>query len=113
MMRLPGRRHRNSGRSYERRCPGHCAWVRGHSCSVPGCDRGPIECAHVRSCGDGGVGLKPSDRNTISLCHHHHAEQHRIGESAFQTRYGVDLVELARMFDERSPHRGRWMQKQR
>ena len=108
MMRLPNRRHSNSGRRDQRRCPGHCAWVRGHSCSVPGCEERTIECAHVRSETDGGIGLKPSDRYTISLCRLHHAEQHRSGERQFEKRYGLDLVALALRFAERSPHRRKW-----
>jgi hypothetical protein len=108
MMRLPKRRHANSRRSDRRRFPGHCAWVGGHGCSVPGCEQLPIECAHVRSGTDGGIGIKPSDFFTISLCRGHHAEQHRIGEEAFERRYGLDLQQLAHTFSTRSPHRQQW-----
>jgi hypothetical protein len=58
----------------------------------------------VRTGTDGGQGLKPSDRWSISLCRAHHAEQHRIGERAFEKRYGVDLYALAQAFAQRSPH---------
>jgi hypothetical protein len=71
---------------------------------VPHCERLPIECAHVRMGTDGGQGLKPSDRYCISLCAHHHAEQHRIGEARFEKMYGVDLVALAAEFARKSPH---------
>jgi hypothetical protein len=71
---------------------------------VGGCEQLPIECAHVRKGTDGGQGLKPSDRWTISLCREHHAEQHRIGEAAFEKRYGLDLIALAEEFARRSPH---------
>lgn len=105
MTRLPERRRKNSGRqASERSCPGHRAWVRGHKCSVPGCAARQIECAHVRGGTDGGAGLKPSDRWTISLCADHHAEQHRIGEAAFERQYGLDLRSLAEAFARRSPH---------
>jgi hypothetical protein len=107
-MFLPKRRRANSRRSDQRRFPGHCAWVRGHQCSVPGCDQPTIECAHVRTGSDGGIGLKPSDQYTISLCREHHAEQHRIGEPLFEKRYGMNLVALARQFAERSPHLKKW-----
>ena len=50
-----------------RSCPGHRAWVRRHVCSVRGCQRGPIECAHVRSGTDGGTGLSPPT-NGRSAC---------------------------------------------
>lgn len=41
---------------------------------------------------------------TISLCRAHHAEQHRIGESAFEIRYNLDLIALAEVFTQASPH---------
>jgi hypothetical protein len=66
-----------------------------------------IECAHVRLGTDGGVGLKPSDRWSISLCSVHHAEQHRLGEAIFEKRYGIDLVAIANEFAARSPQRSR------
>jgi len=87
-----------------RSCPAHRAWVRKHYCSVPGCKRTPIECAHVRSGTGGGMGLKPSDKWAISLCGHHHLEQHAIGEAAFEARYDISLIELAREFARHSPH---------
>jgi hypothetical protein len=87
----------------KRSCPGHRAWVRRHDCSVRGCRRGPIECAHVRSGTDGGAGLKPSDKWTISLCEFHHREQHRVGEKAFEKTYSIDLRLLAEEFARRSP----------
>lgn len=88
-----------------RSCPAHRAWVRKHHCSVPDCKLLPIECAHVRRGTDGGTGLKPSDRWTISLCAGHHRQQHDIGEQAFEHRHGIDLSALAEEFWRRSPIR--------
>lgn len=102
-LRKPLRRLPNQ-RSY----PAHRAWVRRHHCSVPGCEKLPIECAHVRRGTDGGKGLKPSDRWTLSLCRTHHAEQHSIGEASFERRYKINLLELASEFAARSPHRHLW-----
>jgi hypothetical protein len=65
-------------RKVVRTCAAHRAWVRRHYCCVPGCRQRPIECAHVRGGTDGGLGLKPSDKWTISLCQTHHIEQHHI-----------------------------------
>ena len=65
----------------------------------------PIECAHVRSGSDGGIGLKPSDRWVISLCRFHHAEQHRVGEATFSKQHALDMINLAREFARLSPHR--------
>ena len=104
-LRLPDRLIRLKPALERRTCPAHRAWVRRHRCCVPDCERLPIECAHVRRGTDGGQGLKPSDRFCLSLCAHHHAEQHRIGEPAFEERYGLDLRELAELFATRSPHR--------
>ena len=103
-LRLPALLGRAKPAKVSRECPAHRAWVRKHRCSVPACDQLPLECAHVRRGTDGGIGLKPSDAWCISLCEEHHAEQHRIGERAFEKRYGVDLIALAREFTRRSPH---------
>jgi len=86
-----------------RSCAGHRAWVRRHRCSVRGCSRTPIECAHVRRGADGGAGMKPSDKWAVSLCIYHHREQHQIGERAFEEKYSLDLVTLAGEFARRSP----------
>ena len=89
------------------RCSAHRAWVRRHHCSVPKCGGHPIECAHVRLGGAGGIGLKPADRWCLSLCVKHHAEQHRLGERRFAAKYDLDLAELAKWFALRSPYRER------
>jgi hypothetical protein len=102
---LPKRLERADRRRDERCCPAHRAWVRRHRCCVPGCLNTQIECAHVRTGTDGGLALKPSDRWAISLCRNHHQEQHRVGERAFERRYGIDLYELALEFARKSPHR--------
>ena len=107
MSRLPPAVKRTRSDVIARACPAHRAWVRRHHCCVEGCFRLPIECAHVRGGTDGGMALKPSDKWVISLCRHHHGEQHQIGENAFAKRYGLDLSELAREFASRSPHKGK------
>lgn len=81
------------------RCPAHLSFVRSHACSVPGCDTGDhIEAAHVRQGTDGGMGMKPGDHWTISLCQFHHAQQHANGEMAFQDDYRLDMKALAAAF---------------
>lgn len=106
-LRLPNRLERPKRVAPSRECPAHRAWVRRHHCCVTGCLNQPIECAHVRRDTDGGIGLKPSDRWSISLCRIHHVEQHQIGEAAFEKRYGLDLRELAKAFAKSSPHRAK------
>lgn len=106
-LRLPKRVEQRRSIRPPRDCPAHRAWVRRHHCCVPGCERMPIECAHVRHGTDGGTGLKPSDRWVISLCRHHHAEQHRLGERQFERKYGIELAQMAAVFARNSPHRVR------
>jgi hypothetical protein len=102
---LPARIDRKSHRQdVGKRSPGHRNFVRGHACSVPGCGGMPIECAHVRNGTGGGMSMKPSDRWCISLCREHHAEQHRIGERAFETAAGINMKALAEEFARKSPH---------
>lgn len=100
-MALPAKRQRqtiDTGRDKRDRCPGHLNFVRGHECSVPGCKEMPIEAAHVRCGTDGGMGMKPSDCWAISLCSAHHAEQHRIGEPAFEAKHLINMKSLAKEF---------------
>lgn len=105
---LPRRIDRKSHRENAgKRSPGHCNFVRSHECCVPGCDRRPIEVAHVRTGTGGGLGVKPSDKWTISLCggpEGHHAEQHRIGEASFEKKYAISMKVLAEEFARKSPH---------
>ena len=103
-LRFPSRLPPKPRKETSRTCAPHRAWVRRHRCSVLGCMRLPIECAHVRMGTDGGMGLKPSDKWTISLCHDHHVEQHQIGERAFEERYDLSMKGLAREFARRSPY---------
>ncbi len=106
-MPLPARLKPDHFKPKERlRSYAHCDWVRGHFCSVPGCQLMPIEVAHINRANNGGMGRKASDAFTVSLCREHHAESHR-GERSFEERHGVDLMALAREFYQRSPHKGK------
>jgi hypothetical protein len=79
------------------RCAGHLQWIRGCICLVYSDEcQGNIEAAHVRTGTDGSMGKKPSDSWTVPLCHHHHAEQHRIGEAAFEAKYKTDMKHVAK-----------------
>jgi hypothetical protein len=102
---LPQRISRKSDKAEKpRRSPAHRAWVRGHACSACGSQAG-IECAHVRTGTDGGVGIKPSDQWCISLCKDCHARQHQIGETTFEKQHGINMKALAEEFYRASPHR--------
>jgi hypothetical protein len=86
---LPQRIPKPKKRASRWRSQAHCNFVRSHGCCVPQCGDLPIEVAHVRMGSGAGTGQKPDDWRTVSLCRHHHAEQHRIGEETFWRRsYG-------------------------
>ena len=105
MIALPAKRERpRSGieRAPKRTWPKHERWVRAHRCSVPGCEAGPIEFAHIRTAANAGTGLKPAAWHGVSLCSAYHAESHR-GERTFEAKYGIDLKAIAAEFARRSP----------
>ena len=105
MTALPARIKRKSDKAdVGKRSPAHRAWVRGHICCACGSTTA-IECAHVRTGTDGGVGMKPSDRWCISLCKNCHTRQHAMGEATFEKSYGINMKALAVEFFRKSPHR--------
>ena len=91
------------------RSAGHLRWIRGFECSVGNsvCKHHQIEAAHVRIGTDGGASLKPGDNWTIPLCAYHHAQQHRVGETSFETAYKIDMKQIAAALWKLSPHRPR------
>jgi hypothetical protein len=74
---LPQRIPKPKKRATRWRSQAHCNFVRSHGCSVAACHGVPIEVAHVRNGSGAGMGQKPDDWRTASLCRYHHAEQHR------------------------------------
>lgn len=103
---LPQRIPKKPKRATRWRSQAHCNFVRSHRCCVPHCDGLPIEVAHVRIGGHAGIGQKPDDWNTVSLCQHHHAEQHRLGESTFWKRIAwSNPSQLIAEFIKASPKR--------
>lgn len=102
-MTLPRRIRKEPKRSKRWRSTAHCNFVRDHHCCVPGCMNKPIEVAHIRTGSDAGMGRKPSDFFTVSLCQDHHSEQHRKGESTFQADHRINLMALADEFAKESP----------
>jgi hypothetical protein len=77
-----------------RRRSQHLAFLRQLPCVV--CGRAaPSEAAHVRSGSDGGAGLKPADRYSVSLCSDCHALQHQSGELTFWSAVRIDPLNVA------------------
>jgi hypothetical protein len=98
---------RDSGRKEAgKRSPAHRKWIRGWACVACGSETA-IECAHVRTGTDGGVGIKPSDRWTIPLCKECHTRQHQVGEDAFEKERGLNMKAVAEKLFRDSPHRGK------
>ena len=114
MIRLPEKIERErSGieRVVKRDWPRHRRFIRKHACVVTlgkvhdECE-GAVECAHYRTAANAGKGQKPHDWFTFSACHKHHAEQHRIGQPAFERKYGIDLAAICAEFARLSTDTG-------
>jgi hypothetical protein len=111
---LPFRIPKKAKRASRWRSQAHCSFVRSHACSGCGITQA-IEVAHVRLGSGAGIGQKPDDWRTVSLCGPHgdeagcHALQHRIGEPAFwrgyATRKGQSVEQLIAEFIKASPKR--------
>lgn len=65
----------------------------------------PIEVAHVRLGSGAGMAQKPDDWRTVSLCRHHHSEQHMLGERSFWRAAQIDVEALIKLFIMNSPKR--------
>ena len=77
-----------------RRRAQHLAFVRQLPCVACG-KAAPSEAAHLRSGSDGGAGMKPSDRYSVSLCASCHALQHEFGELTFWSTLRIDPLNAA------------------
>jgi hypothetical protein len=77
-----------------RRRAQHLVFVRQLPCVACG-KAAPSEAAHVRSGSDGGAGMKPSDRYSVSLCTSCHALQHEFGELTFWSALRIDPLNAA------------------
>jgi len=82
------------------RSQAHLNFVRSHHCSKCGA-AAPIEAAHVRLGGHGGMGFKPPDWHCVSLCGPCHRLQHEQGEKTFWE--GADIEGLIDAFCHASP----------
>lgn len=99
---LPRRIPKPAKRASRWRSQAHCNFVRSHACCI--CDSTTaIEVAHVRTGSGAGIGQKPDDWRTVSLCGEHHQRQHNIGERAFWA--GIDVEKLIAAFIAASPRR--------
>ena len=92
--RIPRMVARSKPKPEFRRHGQHLAFVKLLSCVACG-KAAPSEAAHVRLGTDGGVGIKPSDRYSVSLCTSCHELQHRFGELKFWSVLRIDPLSVA------------------
>lgn len=105
MTLLPAKLQKKAKRSTRWRSTAHLNFVRGHACSVCGSTTA-IEVAHVRLGSGTGMGQKPDDWATVSLCHECHVRQHSFGEVTFWRDYAaMPPGELIDAFCYASPRR--------
>jgi len=100
-MALPPRLPKPAKRASRWRSPAHCNFVRSHACCACGSTAG-IEVAHVRIGSGAGMGQKPDDWSTVSLCGDCHRQQH-TGERTFWQIVGAEPQMLAAEFAAASP----------
>lgn len=82
----------------------HLRHIRSLPCCVPGCRTGlPIQAHHIRTAGNSGTGLKPSDRECVPACMEHHAEYHRVGRLTFEATYKIDMTAIIQSLAVRPP----------
>ena len=99
-MALPARIPKPAKRSSRWRSASHMNFVRSHACCNCGSDVA-IEVAHVRLGSGAGMGQKPHDWQTVSLCKECHVKQHSVGERTFWK--GFDIEALIEAFCKASP----------
>lgn len=73
----------------------------GTSCFTCGANDGTVVGGHIRSGLAGGMGLKPSDNETIGMCHRCHAKQHEIGEKKFWLEKGYTINKIKEIARQR------------
>lgn len=101
-MQLPRRIPKAPKRSSRWRSQAHCNFVRSHACCV--CDStAGVEVAHVRLGSGTGLGQKPDDWRTVSLCKACHISQHSTGEATFWAQMRFDVEALIDAFCKASP----------
>ncbi len=100
---LPRRIPKPAKRSSRWRSQAHLNFVRSHACCVCG-SMSAIEVAHVRLGSGAGIGQKPDDWRTVSLCKTCHQRQHNVGEATFwENATTADVDALIDAFCKASP----------
>lgn len=107
-MTLPPMNYESRGTRNAVRSKKHRDWIKKHLCILferKDCS-GPVDVAHCRDVVEfnerGGMGAKPSDVFTVSLCRKHHRESEKR-ERAFGAEYGIDMRAKCLEFAKVSP----------
>lgn len=58
----------------------------------------------MRTGGAGGMGMKPSDHMATPVCRTHHTEHNLMGWQSFETKYAIDLRQMASKLAAQSPY---------
>ena len=99
---LPKKKKLDLGKNPRQRDDEHLKLIRDCPCVSCGID--PCgEAAHIRMGMGGGLGRKPNDCRSISLCHSCHMRQHDIGEKKFWGDLGIDPLRIAESLYKLSP----------
>lgn len=103
---LPPRKPATAKKQKRWRSQKHLTWIRGLVCVMCFAEN-PIEAAHVRILGGGGMGMKPADYDAVPLCRDCHSLQHNLGERTFwddyETQRGADVQTLVQSLQNASP----------
>lgn len=75
-------------------CPAYKEFIRSKPCAV--CGNPFVDFDHLKARGMGSG--KQNDLTGIPLCREHHSERGQIGIAIFETRYQVNLWQVATMF---------------
>ena len=104
--RIKRRNKERRRRLFEEQFGKRAEFARGFPCIIEGCGKWPTQAAHVKSRGAGGK----AESNIVSLCLHHHTEQHQLGILSFQAKYQIDLKSQAerieKLFQSHGQHIG-------
>lgn len=73
--------------------PAFLKFIRQHNCQVAKCWK-RTQAHHLVFEGQGLMGSKVSDFQTMPLCEQHHREFHDIGRDAFSEKHSLDLKQI-------------------
>ncbi len=73
--------------------PAYLKYVRQHPCLIPKCWK-VTQAHHLVFDGQGRIGSKVSDFQTVPLCAQHHRQFHQLGREKFAGLYALDFARI-------------------